>query len=327
MNRTLPEFPETLRTETPSVMRAPVTVRTMTTDVLIALAPALIWGVYVYGFRVLTLAAAAILGAVLTELAAELILRRPAAVGDLTAAVSGLIFAMTLPQGAPLWLALAGGAAASLLKQAFGGVGRNLVNPALTVRALTLLLPGALLTVTAPFTKADALAMSVVLPAASAPSEALASGVLPNEPLLDLLIGNAAGSVGCISVLMLLAGGVYLSVRRVIDWRIPGGFLAALAVLAFCFPVTGDAFDELLYALLTDGAVFAAFFAATDPVTSPLTENGHLLCGLLGGALTFLLRRYGVVSGSAWIAVPVVGLLSRPIDFLLAGSPLGGKKR
>ena len=266
-------------------------------DVVIALIPALIAAVYFFGFRALTLTMVSVAGCVFFEWAYRKLLKKPHTVGDWSAAVTGVLIAFVCPVSLPFWTVLiADFFAIVLVKQLFGGIGMNIVNPALAARAFLFswpsLMSGAWVK---PGTWLPALGtVSVDGLTSATPMEALAVGQLPSESLLELFLGKVGGSLGEVSALALILGGVYLLLRRVITLRIPLAYLLTVAVLAFAFPLGGmPRVDWMLCQLLSGGLLLGAIFMATDYTTSPVTRGGQIAFGIGCGLLTVALRYFG----------------------------------
>ena len=293
---------------------SPVATRNLMLDVLIALLPALGFAIYFFGPRALILTAVSVAGCEFFEWGYRKLMKKPAAYGDLSAAVTGVLLAFVCPVTLPYWTILIGDFfAIVVVKQLFGGLGKNFLNPALAGRAfLMLCYPVAMTTWVLPGVSSWAGAVSAADAVTGAtplgadlmhkgllPTAAnAAAGLLPDgveaKSLLDMFVGNIGGCVGEISALALLAGGIYLLVRGVIRPRIPVSFLATVAVLTFLFPKGGSGnFEWMMYQLLGGGLMLGAFFMATDYVTSPVTRNGEIYFGIGCGLLTVFIRYFG----------------------------------
>ena len=299
--------------------------RQMMAAVLIALLPALGFAVYNFGPRPAVNALVSIAGCCVCELVCRLVRRQDMTVGDLSAAVTGMLLALSCPVTAPYWLLLLGDLfAIVVVKQLFGGLGRNLVNPALAAWVLLSLLRRGDMTVwVAPHTcvplwgAADVATMPAPLELLRANDLA---GLRELYGLPELLVGLTSGAAGEVSALLLLAGGLFLIGRRIISWRIPAAFLGTAAVLTFVFAWGNNRTEWMLCELLSGGLMLAAFFMAVDPVTSPITPAGQLLYGVGCGFLTVLLRYYGFFVEGTGAAVLLMNLLARPLDeYLLTG--------
>ena len=269
-------------------------VDTIMLDVLVALTPALLMGAYLFGLRVLLMAAVSVLSCMATEALYCKLAKRPNTISDLSACVTGLLLAMSLPVTAPYWAPVLGGAfAIVVVKQFYGGLGKNFMNPALAGRMLLLSFPGMMTSWT------DALARPGLLNTADAVSTAtpmayLHVNKLPPFGLDQMLLGQHGGARGEVAGAMLLLGGIYLLCRRVISWRIPVLFIGTVALLTGLFPPQGQAVkDWVVYNVFSGGLLLGAIFMATDYATSPVTPRGQMLFGVCCGGLTFVLRSFG----------------------------------
>lgn len=265
-------------------------------DVLVALLPALLAGIWFFGLRSLALVAVTVLSCLVSEWVFRKLTRQSNTLPDLSAAVTGVLLALTLPATAPYWLAAVGGVfAIVVVKGLIGGLGQNLFNPALAARAfLVLLWPVWMVRFAPAGTKPDALTLSVDMVASATPLHHMQMPALPTESLGEMFLGNIGGCIGEVSALALLLGGAYLLVRRVISWRIPAAYLGTVALLTLVFPKGQDPLLWMLYNLLGGGVLLGALFMATDYTTSPATPRGQLLYGVGCGALTVAFRYYGL---------------------------------
>ena len=271
-------------------------------DVCIALLPALIAAVWFYGPRALSVTAISVMACVIFEWGYRKLLNKDSTVGDWSAVVTGMLIAFVCPVNLPYWTLILGDFfAIVVVKQLFGGIGMNIVNPALAARAFlfswpTLMsgnwaVPGQSLPMTG---CVDPLTGCVDAITGATPMEALAVGQLPKESLIDLFFGKVGGSFGEISALALLLGLVYLLATHVISLRIPLAYVGSVAVLALLFPQGGNAgWEWALYQVLSGGLLLGAIFMATDYTTSPVTKGGQIAFGLGCGVLTILLRYFG----------------------------------
>lgn len=261
-------------------------------DVLVALTPALVMGAFLFGFRVLVLAAISMLSCMGFELLYCKWTKKAVTIRDLSACVTGLLLAMTLPVTAPYWAPVLGGAFAIIVvKQFYGGLGKNFMNPALAGRMLLLSFPGMMTTWVDALDRQAVVGVDAV--STATPMAYLHLGKLPDLTLSQLLLGQHGGAMGEVASFMLLLGGAYLLCRRVISWRIPVCFLGTVAVLAFAFPKGNDPLDWAVCNLFSGGLMLGAIFMATDYTTSPVTPRGQILYGIGCGCLTMVLRSYG----------------------------------
>ena len=276
-------------------------------DVVIALLPALVVGAVVLGIRALLVAAVSVAAAVAVEGLYSLILNKRQTVIDCSAMVTGLLFAMTLPVGVPLWIATLGSAFAIFaVKLLCGGLGQNIFNPALLARAFAMLLFPAALTRYASI-GADAVSSAT-------PLHHMVMPALPEESILDMFLGNCPGSIGELSALALLVGGAYLVIRKVISARIPLAYIATVAVVTLVFHKTENALSWMLYQLFSGGLMLGAIFMATDYVTSPVTKMGQYIYGIGCGILTVVFRYYGLFPEGVTYAILLMNLCAWAID-------------
>lgn len=268
----------------------PSTTAAMMSDVLVALIPTLAMAVFFFGARVLLLTAVSVGSCVLFEYGYRRLTGRSDTVRDLSACVTGLLLALSLPATAAYWVPVLGGAFAIIfVKQFYGGLGRNFMNPALAGRMLLATFPMLMTTWSQPLDRLPLWGVDAV--SAATPMSYLHSGVLPPHSLGQLLLGQQGGCMGEVSAFMLLLGGCYLILRRVISPRIPLSYLGTAAVLALLFPKgDGGALAWMAAELFSGGLMLGAFFLATDPTTSPITPRGQIMFGVGCGALTMLLR-------------------------------------
>lgn len=256
-------------------------------DVCIALLPALVWAVAWFGWRSLRTTVFSATACVALEWAYRRLMKKDCTVGDWSAVVTGILLAFVCPADIPYWTLLLGDAfAIVLVKQLFGGIGRNIVNPALAARAFLMFGWPTRMSGTV-YALPDALSSAT-------PMQALhASGLPVGATLLDAFLGRIGGCIGEVSALLLLLGGAYLVIRRVISPRIPLAYLLTVAALAFVFPRGNDRFVWTAWQLCSGGLLLGAFFMATDYVTSPVTHGGQIAFGVGCGAVTILIRYFG----------------------------------
>ena len=285
-------------------------------DVVIALIPALAVGTWVLGLRALAVTAVSMVSALAAEWLYARFTQGRNTLPDCSALVTGLLFAMTLPASTPYSVVILGSVfAIVIVKCLCGGLGQNIFNPALAARAFVMLLfPAALPRYTVDGVSAAPPLHHMVMPA------------LPENSLMDMLLGNCPGSIGEISALALLLGGVYLVVRKVISPRIPLAYLGSVAVLTLIFHKTGSPLAWMLYSLLGGGVMLGAIFMATDYATSPVTPMGQLLYGGGCGVLTVFFRYYGLFPEGVTYAILMMNLLTWAIDRGTAPRRFGCKK-
>jgi len=275
------------------VVGHPASTAAMMGDVLVSLLPALGMATFMFGFRTLVLTAISVASCVGVEYLYRRLTHQQQTIGDLSACVTGLLLAMCLPASSSYFIPVVGSLFAILvIKQLYGGLGKNFMNPALGSRMLLSTFPMLMTTWPAPMQRLDLWQVDAV--SAATPMAYPHEGTLPPHTLEQLLLGQQGGCLGEVSAFMLLLGGLYLIARRVISVRIPFAFLGTVALLTLLFPHgNGTPVDWMLAQLFSGSVMLGAFFLATDPVTSPVTPRGQLMFGVGCGALTVLLRYHG----------------------------------
>ena len=294
--------------------------RGVMTDVIVALLPAYIWGVFMSGIRALAVGIISVASCVLFEALTQKLLKRPVTVSDMSAAVTGLLLAMNVTAAVPLWMPVVGAFfAIVVVKQLFGGIGKNIVNPALAARVFLFSWASEMTVFSAPGNRISSLAVTLGdadVVAGATPLASLNSGTLPPDTLGDMFIGNIGGCIGEISSLLLILGGVYLLVRRVITWHIPVAYLGTVAVLTYFFPQATNSFAFMLYELMSGGLILGAVFMATDYATSPLTSRGRIIYGIGCGVITVLIRYFGGYAEGVSFSILIMNLLVWYLDIL-----------
>lgn len=288
-------------------------------DVVIALVPATLVGFLVLGWRSLTVVLMSMACALLTEWFYSLATKKRNTLPDCSALVTGMLFALTLPATVPYYVVILGSVFAILfVKLLCGGLGQNIFNPALAARAFVLLLfPAAL-------TRYTALGVDGVT--AATPLHHMVMPALPEESILDMFLGICPGSIGEISALALLIGGIWLVCRKVISLRIPAAYLGTVAVLAFVFSKTGNPVSWMLYSLFSGGVMLGAIFMATDYATSPVTPMGQVVYGIGCGALTVFFRYFGLFPEGVTYAILTMDAFVWVIDRYTSPRRFGVKK-
>lgn len=293
-------------------------------DVILALSPAMAAGVYFFGIRALVLLLVTTAACVAAEYLTRKVLRREDTVGDLSAVVTGILLALNLPPSLPLWMAAVGGVfAIVVVKQLFGGIGQNFVNPALAARVFLMISwMGSMTRWTIP--QADTVSSATPLALIKKGGELAGSQQLPGY--WDLFIGNVGGCIGETSVLAILLGAGYLVFRRVITLEIPLAFIGTTALLAWVFG--GDALftGNFLYHILAGGLMLGAFFMATDYTTSPMTFKGRLIMGVGCGLLTVVIRLYAGYPEGVSFAILLMNIVVPLIDRYTIPRSFGGEK-
>ena len=277
-------------------VHSPVTTRTIMRDVLIALAPAMVGAVYYFGLRALMVTLISVAACVFFEWGYCKLTKMNCKVYDLSAVVTGVLLAFVCPVTIPYWTIIIGDFfAIVIVKMLFGGVGRNIVNPALAGRAF--LMSWAMLMtnwVAVGFENSAGLLSTADAVTAATPLASMHQGLLPaGVSVLDMFLGNVGGCTGETSALLLLLGLVYLLARKVITLRIPLSFIGTVAVLTFLFPQGNDRITWMAANLFSGGLMLGAIFMATDYVTSPVTHLGQVVYGIGCGLLTVVIRYFG----------------------------------
>lgn len=301
------------------------TVSVLMLDVVVALMPAVVASLVFFGLRALGIILTSVVSAVVSEAVYERAVKREVTIRDYSAVITGILLAMNMPPGVPLWIPAIGSAFAIIVaKQIFGGLGYNFVNPALAGRAFVMaawplhmtrdwLAPGF-------FGGVDAGASATPL----AILKGTSAGTLPG--IWDMLLGNRAGSLGETSVLAILVGGLYLIWKEVIDPRIPLGFIGTVFLLTLTFGRPGSLFQgNALYHILSGGLFLGAFFMATDYVTSPVTAKGRLVMGVGCGLITVLIRLWGGYPEGVSYSILLMNLFTPLIDRVVVPKYYGWK--
>ena len=256
-------------------------------DVIIALIPTAIVGWLFFGLHSVLVTVTAMAAAVAAERIFDIIMKKPNTCRDLSALLTGLLLGLNMPPSIPVWMVVIGSAFAIIIvKQMFGGLGKNFMNPALGARCFMLIAwTGAMTTFREPLM--DAVSSATPL----AVMKDGAEGALPS--ITQCLIGLKPGTIGEVSALALIAGFIYLLIRKVVSIRIPAAYIISFAVLTFFCGKSAFDVKYLAYQILTGGLLLGAFFMATDYTTSPTTPRGMIIFGIGCGVLTFLIRRFG----------------------------------
>ncbi len=262
-------------------VRDTVTTKSIMYDVLIAMLPAAAFGVYQFGFHALLVLIETMAVCVISEYVFEKALGRPVTIADGSALVTGMILALNMPPDIPVWMPALGGVFAIIIvKQLYGGLGQNFMNPALAARCFLLIsFTGKMTTFTL-----DGVS-------GATPLAVLKSG--GSVDVAAMFLGRIPGTIGEVSVVALLIGAAYMLVKKVITIRIPAAYILTFSVFVLLFGGHGFDLNYLAAHLCGGGLIFGAFFMATDYVTSPLTPNGQILFGVLLGCLTGLFRLFG----------------------------------
>lgn len=312
-------------------VKGPIKTKNIMLDVIIALMLPLIWSVYVFGFRALTITAVSVLSCVLFEYLYRKLMKKSNTISDLSAIVTGILLAFCLPVTVPLWIPIVGAFfAIVIVKQLYGGLGKNVVNPALAARVFLFV---AYPSQVSSFNSVDSaklspISMNVDVTAGSTPLAKLKEGQLPETSVADALIGNIPGCIGEISAALILLAGVFLIVRKVISWHIPVTYIATVAILSFIFPAGNiSGLDFMLHQLFSGGFMLSAFFMATDYVTSPVTKKGRIIYGIGCGIITVFIRFFGGYPEGVSFAILIMNLFVWYLDKNTKPKAFGGAKK
>ncbi|MBQ1186570.1 MAG: RnfABCDGE type electron transport complex subunit D [Clostridia bacterium] len=300
-------------------LRAKTNTTIVMLDVVIALMPALVMSAVVFGLRALLLVAVCVATSVLAEFLFGLLCKKPCTVGDLSAVVTGILLAFNLPVGVPVWQAVIGSIVAIIVvKQLFGGLGMNFANPAIVGRIFMFLaFSGTMSNYQIPNDAGELVATATPL---------VATGdEVPT--LLNLFLGNNNGCIGETCAVALIAGGIYLMVRKVISFHIPVVFIGTVFVLSLLVVPEGQtAINYALYQILSGGLMLGAIFMATDYVTSPYTKWGKVIFALGCGLITFAIRQWGSYPEGVSFSILFMNILTPYINNWTATKPFGGAK-
>ena len=309
-------------------------------DVILSLLPAMAAAAWFFGLAAILVMVAGTAGALLAEWT---LLRKKgrSSLGDWSAVLTGIVFALTLPPGLPLWMCLLGGfVSIALGKALFGGLGNNLFNPALVGRAF---LQAAFPTAITTWAKNEGpsgflhlpggtLALPLMHPTVDVITSATPLGLMKFEhtatPLLSLFVGNTGGSLGETSGALILLGGLFLLVRKAFDWRIPVGILGTVTVLAAALHLHDPSrFPTAAFMLLSGGLLYGTVYMATDPVTSPITPRGAWIFGIGTGALVVLIRLFGGLPEGVMYAILLMNAVTPLINRVTQPKPFGRRTR
>lgn len=310
-------------------IHAPLDTRKIMAWVLIALAPSGIAGIYFFGLRAAIVMAVSVVACVASEKIWETVGKKPDTIGDLSAAVTGLLLAYNVPSTIPFWMVAVGGVFAIIvIKQCFGGIGCNIVNPALAGRAMMLASWPVPMTTWAVDGVSTATPLAMIkagaTSAVSGASQAAAGGAQASLPsLCSVFIGNIGGCIGETSAIALIIGFLILVWKEIIDWRIPVVYIATVAILSVLF---GRGVSPL-YEICCGGLFLGAIFMATDYTTSPITKTGHVIFALGCGFLTALIRKFGGYPEGVSYSILIMNITVPLIDRLLTRHIFGEVKK
>lgn len=306
-------------------IRSNDTVRKIMLDVIIALVPAMIASVYFFGMRSILLILTCVVACVATEYVTQSALKKTVQIRDLSAVVTGILIALNMPQSFPLWMAAFGSVFSILIvKECFGGIGFNFMNPALAARLVLMASWPKQITgyISPELLKQGVTDLDSITYAT--PLQLIAAGDFANLPQMkDMFIGNIGGVIGETSAIALLIGFVYLVVRKVISWEIPVIYVATTAV---CLGILGIPMNIIPYELLAGGLLLGAIFMATDYTTNPINRKGRIIFALGCGILTAVIRVKASLPEGVSYAICLMNLATPLIDKLTITSAYGEAK-
>ena len=309
-----------LRISTAPHMHNPLTTQRLMQNVCIALMPTVLVGVYAFGFPALLVLAVSVASAVASEFLWQKIARQPVRINDFSAILTGLILGLNLPSTAPWWMAVVGSAFAIIIvKQLFGGLGDNFLNPALAARAVLLaswpVHMAASAYVVPTFFEAGVDAVSAATPLSSPGS----------YTLMQRLLGQIPGTIGEVSKIAILIGFLFLVFTSTISWRIP--VIMVGSVYVFTLLIVGEGFESALIATLSGGVLFGAVFMATDYVTSPIRPVAQIIYAVLIGLIIVLIRQFGNYPEGVTYGILLMNIATPLIDRFLPQKIYGYQKK
>ena len=310
-------------------VHSPQTTTTIMRDVLIALIPAMLGSIFFFGFRPLLVTLISMAACVFFEWGWAKVMKKPSRIYDLSALVTGALLAFVCPPTIPYWCVIIGDFFAIIVvKQLFGGIGKNFLNPALAGRAFMFSWPVFMSTwVKVGFSNAAPIFGGADIVTSATPLAAMHQGMMPEASALDLFLGNVGGCLGETSALLLIIGFIYLMVRKVLTARIPIAYLGTVAVLAFLFPQGNNRIGWMLCQLFGGGLMLGALFMATDYVTSPVTKLGQILFGIGCGIITILIRYFGGYNEGVSYAILVMNACVVLLDKVGRPTKFGAPKK
>ena len=311
--------------------------RSIMLDVIIALMPALVMGVYVFGWRALTSTLVSVAACVVWEWLYRKVMKKSSSIGDLSAVVTGILLAFVCPVQTPYWMLIIGAFfSIVLVKQLYGGIGCNFINPALAGRAILLASYATAMTTWVKVgEKAAVIGSNADIVTAATPL-AMMKGVdaagwetLTNTYTLgDMFIGRIGGSLGEVSSLMLLLGGIYLLLRKVISWQTPVAFIATVAVITLISAPAGvSGVEYMAYNVFGGGLMLGAIFMATDYATSPVTKLGQAIFGIGCGLITVFIRRFGSYPEGVCYSIMIMNCTTWLLDKYIRPTIYGALKK
>ncbi|MBQ3528017.1 MAG: RnfABCDGE type electron transport complex subunit D [Clostridia bacterium] len=295
------------------------TVRSIMLDVIIALIPVIVWSIYRFGVRALCIILISCATAVISELLYQLICNKTVRITDLSAAVTGLMLGLMMPSGVSLWVPCVGSVFAIIVvKQFFGGLGNNIVNPAIAGRVFLMLCW--------PQQMVSYVDKSGDLVSSATPLVELKAKAAPTEDIFNIVIGNVDGAIGEISAIAICAGFIYLLFRKVVSWHIPVSFIGSFVLISIIFPITGEP-SATFYQVFSGSLLFCALLCANDCSTTPITGAGKIIFGIGCGLITLIIRYFGAYPDGTAFAILIMNMLVPLIDFWTRPLVFGHRRR
>ncbi len=304
--------------------------RSIMLDVIIALLPAMGWSIYCFGIKALVLTLVSVVSCVFFEWAYRKLMKKSCMVGDLSAVVTGMLLSFVCPVDLPWWVIIIGAFfSIVVVKQLYGGIGCNFLNPALAGRAFLLASYATAMTTWAiPKIRPDVTSAATPMAIMKEGTEEALTTLMSNYSIGDMFIGKVGGSLGEVSALCLLVGGVYLLIRKVISWQIPVAYIGTVAVLTLIAAPAGmDNVQYMLYNVFGGGLMLGAIFMATDYATSPVTKPGQLIFGIGCGLLTCFIRRFGSYPEGVCYSILIMNCTTWLLDKYIRPTIYGAVKK
>ena len=304
--------------------------RSIMLDVIIALLPAMGWSIYCFGINALVLTLVSVVSCVFFEWAYRKLMKKSCMVGDLSAVVTGMLLSFVCPVDLPWWVIIIGAFfSIVVVKQLYGGIGCNFLNPALAGRAFLLASYATAMTTWAiPKIRPDVTSAATPMAIMKEGTEEAFTTLMSNYSIGDMFIGKVGGSLGEVSALCLLVGGIYLLIRKVISWQIPVAYIGTVAVLTLIAAPAGmDNVQYMLYNVFGGGLMLGAIFMATDYATSPVTKPGQLIFGIGCGLLTCFIRRFGSYPEGVCYSILIMNCTTWLLDKYIRPTIYGAVKK
>ena len=304
--------------------------RSIMLDVIIAMLPALVWAIYNFGFKALISVAVSVVACLFWEWLYRKLLKKPQSIGDLSAVVTGMLLAFVCPPELPWWTLVIGAFfSIVVVKQLYGGIGCNFLNPALAGRAFLLASYATAMTTWAiPQIRPDVTSAATPLQIMKEGTVEAFTTLTSNYSVSDMFLGKIGGSLGEVSSLCLLVGGVFLLIRKVISWHTPVAYIGTVAILTLIAAPAGiSGVDYMLYNVFGGGLMLGAIFMATDYATSPVTKPGQLIFGVGCGLLTCFIRRFGSYPEGVCYSILIMNCTTWLLDKYIRPTIYGAVKK